>query len=107
MASFKSLLLVVLIAISEARNLKKGTKTPKDSKAPKQTKSPKDKMYKGTKTSNYPVQLGSRPYYIADSMDDGPLKTQLETCAENQSSFEKSDWSIGHRGACSQVCFVI
>lgn len=43
------------------------------------------------------VQLGPRPYYLVEDMDEGPLKTQLEACAEGP--FYKSDFSIGHRGA--------
>lgn len=46
------------------------------------------------------VQLGPRPYYLIDDMDDGPLKRKLEKCSEDPS--KKSDFSIGHRGACLQ-----
>jgi glycerophosphoryl diester phosphodiesterase len=46
------------------------------------------------------VQLGPRPYFLVDAMEDGPLKRKLESCAEGP--FEKSDFSIGHRGACLQ-----
>lgn len=43
------------------------------------------------------VQLGPRPHYLIDDMDDGPLKTRLLQCAGGP--FYQSDFSIGHRGA--------
>ncbi|MEO0637843.1 MAG: glycerophosphodiester phosphodiesterase family protein, partial [Pseudomonadota bacterium] len=43
------------------------------------------------------VQLGPRPFYLVDSMDEGELKTKLQSCMAGP--FETSDWSIGHRGA--------
>ncbi len=43
------------------------------------------------------VQLGPRPYYLVADMDEGPLKTTLQQCAAGP--FEKTDFSIGHRGA--------
>lgn len=43
------------------------------------------------------VELGSRPYYLIDDMDPGPLKNKLSACKAGP--FKKSDWSIGHRGA--------
>jgi glycerophosphoryl diester phosphodiesterase len=46
------------------------------------------------------VQLGPRPYYLVEDMDEGPLKRELESCSEGP--FKKSDFSIGHRGACLQ-----
>lgn len=42
------------------------------------------------------VQLGPRPYYLVDDMEDGKLKDKLESCSEGP--FRKSDFSIGHRG---------
>jgi glycerophosphoryl diester phosphodiesterase len=46
------------------------------------------------------VQLGPRPYFLVDDMDEGPLKKSLQKCSEGP--FEKTDFSIGHRGACLQ-----
>jgi glycerophosphoryl diester phosphodiesterase len=46
------------------------------------------------------VQLGPRPYYLVDDMDDGPLKSELQRCSDGP--FHKSDFSIGHRGASLQ-----
>ncbi len=43
------------------------------------------------------VQLGPRPFYLVDSMADGPLKTKLQSCQAGP--FKASDFSIGHRGA--------
>ncbi len=41
-------------------------------------------------------QLGPRPFYLADTMKDGALKTRLQACT---GPFRKSDFSIAHRGA--------
>jgi glycerophosphoryl diester phosphodiesterase len=46
------------------------------------------------------VQLGPRPFFLVNDMADSPLKKQLQTCADGP--FAKSDFSIGHRGACLQ-----
>jgi glycerophosphoryl diester phosphodiesterase len=46
------------------------------------------------------IQLGPRPYFLVEDMDDGPLKRKLESCSEGP--FQKSDFSIGHRGATLQ-----
>jgi len=43
------------------------------------------------------IQLGPRPYYLISQMTDGPLKSQLEACADGP--FTRSLFSIGHRGA--------
>lgn len=43
------------------------------------------------------VQLGPRPYYLVNDMEPSPLKEELMACSEGP--FEKSDFSIGHRGA--------
>ncbi|MEO6096887.1 MAG: glycerophosphodiester phosphodiesterase family protein [Fibrobacteria bacterium] len=42
------------------------------------------------------VQLGPRPYFLVDNMDEGKLKDKLESCSDGP--FRKSDFSIGHRG---------
>jgi glycerophosphoryl diester phosphodiesterase len=46
------------------------------------------------------VQVGPRPYYLVDDMDDGKLKQKLESCEEK--ALAPSDFSIGHRGAALQ-----
>jgi glycerophosphoryl diester phosphodiesterase len=49
---------------------------------------------------SYSVQLGPRPFYLVDGMDDGPLKRRLLQCKDGP--FRKTDFSIGHRGAALQ-----
>lgn len=44
-----------------------------------------------------PVQIGPRPYFLVDQMQDGELKSKLEACADGP--FERRLFSIGHRGA--------
>lgn len=46
------------------------------------------------------VQLGPRPFYLVDEMEEGWLKTKLERCAKRPA--KRSDFSIGHRGAALQ-----
>lgn len=43
------------------------------------------------------VQLGPRPYYLVENMQDSPLKRRLERCTEDP--VRPSEFSIGHRGA--------
>lgn len=50
--------------------------------------------------SGQAVQLGTRPYYLIQGMDDGKLKKRLQSCANGP--FRKTDFSIGHRGAALQ-----
>ena len=49
----------------------------------------------GHNTSN--VQLGPRPLYLVNDMDESPLKKKLQSCANGP--FKKTNFSIGHRGA--------
>ena len=46
------------------------------------------------------VQLGPRPHFLVEDMDDGALKDELTACMDNP--LVKSDFSIGHRGAAMQ-----
>ena len=46
------------------------------------------------------AQLGPRPYFLIEAMDESDLKTELQQCADNAPS--TTDFSIGHRGACMQ-----
>ncbi|WP_133573189.1 glycerophosphodiester phosphodiesterase family protein [Maritalea mobilis] len=46
------------------------------------------------------VHLGVRPLYLVDQMEASDLKDKLASCANGP--FEKSDFSIGHRGAALQ-----
>ncbi len=45
-----------------------------------------------------PAQLGPRPFYLVNDMDEGHLKERLQKCAV-ENSFSKSQFSISHRGA--------
>ena len=45
------------------------------------------------------VNLGPRPYYLVEDMDAGPLKEQLQQCAQRKRQFRASEFSIAHRGA--------
>jgi len=49
---------------------------------------------------NEPAQVGPRPLYLVSDMEEGPLKTKLESCEAGP--FYRSDFSIGHRGAAMQ-----
>lgn len=42
------------------------------------------------------IQLGPRPYFLVNDMDDGPLKEKLLSCADMD--FRSTSFSIGHRG---------
>jgi glycerophosphoryl diester phosphodiesterase len=43
------------------------------------------------------VQLGPRPFYLVDGMEEGPLKDRLMQCKDGP--FYRTDFSIAHRGA--------
>lgn len=46
------------------------------------------------------VQLGPRPFYLVQGMDEGELKDRLMQCENGP--FYRTDFSIGHRGAAMQ-----
>jgi glycerophosphoryl diester phosphodiesterase len=46
------------------------------------------------------VQLGPRPFFLVQDMDESDLKTELQQCSEGP--FKRTDFSIGHRGAALQ-----
>ena len=48
-------------------------------------------------TKGLSVQLGPRPFFLLEDMDESPLKETLEQCTEGP--FKRTDFSIGHRGA--------
>lgn len=50
--------------------------------------------------ANEKVQLGPRPFFLVDDMENSPLKTKLQQCSKGP--FFKTDFSIGHRGAALQ-----
>lgn len=43
------------------------------------------------------VELGPRPFWLVQAMDEGPLKERLQAC--NTGHLKRTDFSIGHRGA--------
>ncbi|MBP8297537.1 MAG: glycerophosphodiester phosphodiesterase [Burkholderiales bacterium] len=67
-------------------------------KAPEQ--SPVAETRPDTASGGRNIQLGPRPFFLVDDMQDGPLKDQLARCAEGP--FKRTDFSIGHRGAAMQ-----
>ena len=46
------------------------------------------------------VQLGPRPFFLVNDMEDSRLKRELLSCSDGP--FKKTDFSIGHRGAALQ-----
>ena len=54
----------------------------------------------GRHDGNQGIQLGPRPFYLVDGLDDGPLKDKLRQCKAGP--FHRTDFSIGHRGAALQ-----
>jgi glycerophosphoryl diester phosphodiesterase len=46
------------------------------------------------------VQLGPRPFFLVNDMEESRLKRELLRCAEGP--FKRTDFSIGHRGAALQ-----
>ncbi|WP_281560083.1 glycerophosphodiester phosphodiesterase family protein [Thalassomonas sp. RHCl1] len=46
------------------------------------------------------IQLGSRPFFLVDTLPSGELKTKLQQCSDGP--FYRTDFSIGHRGAAMQ-----
>jgi glycerophosphoryl diester phosphodiesterase len=50
-----------------------------------------------TSPSPLNVQVGPRPYFLVQDMDEGELQRKLQACAEGP--FRRTDFSIGHRGA--------
>jgi glycerophosphoryl diester phosphodiesterase len=56
--------------------------------------------FQGKKGKIFNVQVGPRPYYLVEDMDPSPLKRTLQQCSDKP--LEKTDFSIGHRGAALQ-----
>jgi glycerophosphoryl diester phosphodiesterase len=42
------------------------------------------------------VELGPRPFYLVNKLEDGPLKTRLQQCEKGP--FHRTPFAIGHRG---------
>lgn len=60
---------------------------------------PKDPGHNNGESPNkkFNVQVGPRPYFLVEDMDEGPLKKKLQSCSEGP--FKVSDFTISHRGA--------
>lgn len=43
------------------------------------------------------IQVGTRPFYLVDGMDESALKRKLESCEDQP--VRRTNWSIAHRGA--------
>src|SRR3569833_733747 len=43
------------------------------------------------------VQVGPRPFYLVEGMDDSALKRKLKSCEDEP--VKRTNWSIAHRGA--------
>lgn len=54
----------------------------------------------GPEEGDQSVQLGPRPYYLVNDMDDSELRDTLLQCADGP--FYRTSFSIGHRGAALQ-----
>ncbi|KAL3766518.1 hypothetical protein ACHAWU_000313 [Discostella pseudostelligera] len=48
------------------------------------------------------VSIGQRPYYLVDEMKPSSVRDKLDECAKTKTSYARTDFSIGHRGACMQ-----
>lgn len=48
-------------------------------------------------SKNASIQLGPRPFYLINDMDESSLKKKLQSCTKGP--FKKTNFSIGHRGA--------
>lgn len=46
------------------------------------------------------IELGPRPFYLLQQLEDGPLKQKLAACLDRPA--RRTDFSIGHRGAALQ-----
>jgi glycerophosphoryl diester phosphodiesterase len=46
---------------------------------------------------NSNIQVGPRPFFLVNNLEDGALKQKLQSCFERP--LRKTDFSIGHRGA--------
>lgn len=64
------------------------------------TADPHDDRYKKHR-SDAAVQLGPRPFFLINDMEDSELKKTLQKCINGP--FYKTDFSIGHRGAGLQL----
>ncbi len=57
----------------------------------------KDPHHNNNDDKNAGIQLGPRPFFLVNDMDESPLKKKLQSCVN--SPVKKTNFSIGHRGA--------
>lgn len=57
----------------------------------------KDDQWYKYDDKNPSIQLGPRPFYLINDMDESSLKKKLQSCVN--SPIKKTNFSIGHRGA--------
>lgn len=90
--------LTAVLAISAAFELAAAAPAPTYGKHPG-PKGPKYGKHHGGPVgdSGILVQVGPRPYYLVDNMEDSPLKEKLETCKNEPKS--TTGFTISHRGA--------
>ncbi len=53
--------------------------------------------YAQSSTTPFPIELGPRPFWLAEALPEGELKEALVTC--NTDNISRQSFSIGHRGA--------
>lgn len=62
---------------------------------------PRDPRYgeghSNSSTKQLNVELGPRPEFLVNNMDEGPLKEKMKSCSEGP--FKTSDFAFSHRGA--------
>lgn len=92
MASTVLVLLTAAASVTQANTWSESNKA----KQSEQNKSQQFAHDRYHKVSNK-VDLGPRPYFLVDDMDDSALKQNLLSCANKPN--RKSEFSIGHRGA--------
>ena len=61
---------------------------------------PKGNSFGWNGDRGHSIQLGPRPYFLVEDMDESNLKNKLQKCSEGP--FKRTDFSIGHRGAALQ-----
>jgi glycerophosphoryl diester phosphodiesterase len=56
--------------------------------------------FKHSRDERESIQLGPRPFFLVNDMQESRLKRELLSCSDGP--FKKTDFSIGHRGAALQ-----
>ncbi len=59
-------------------------------------------VWSEARASTPSVQLGPRPFFLVNEMNESPLRQRLQSCAARTKAYRTSDFSIGHRGAAMQ-----